>query len=341
MLGRQKRRYRNVSFVADVLAALIILEAIYLLLFYASPQIEPLLQQLTGYPFNLQGVDHLTDAGWLFTVILLCLFLGLHATRFYSIDLFAGMRRVFWGTFKGVLLGLGLVTLFFYVFSIINVNRSLLFGFFISFFVYQTVKEFLYRKFLVQRRLERRPLRALVVAPIQERRAIESEFQSGGHSAVKIAGFLENVTALAKELSDQSFDIVILGDHQHPQKVIELAEEQGVEVWYFADFISPHLSRPQFDEFGGRPVIVFSTIPHYEGKFLLKRLVDVFGAVFLLVFLSPLLVMCALAIRLGGAGAGFVSSKTHGLAWPLLLDAQVQDDEWRCRVPEGQTGRGE
>ncbi|WOO42667.1 sugar transferase [Rubellicoccus peritrichatus] len=321
MLGRQKRRYKNISFAADVLAALLILEAIYLLLFYASPQVEPVLRHLTGYPFNLQGVEHLTDAGWLFAVILLCLFLGLHTTRFYSIDLFAGMRRVFLGAFKGVLLGLGLVTLFFYVFSIINVNRSLLFGFFISFFAYQVTKEFIYRKFLLQRRLKRRPLTALVVAPVQEKEAIEQQFAADECSTVSLGGFLEKTEDLARELSRQSFDLVILGDHEHPQQVIELAEEQGVEVWYFADFISPLLSRPQFDEFGGRPVVVFSTIPHYEGKFLLKRLVDVFGSMALLVLFSPLLILCAIAIRLESKGTVlFRQSRTgwRGRAFPMV-----------------------
>lgn len=336
MLGRQKRRYRNISFAADVLAALVVLEAIYLLLFYASPQVEPLLRYLTGYPFNLQGVDHLTEAGWLFAVILLCLFLGLHTTRFYSIDLFAGMRRVFWGAFKGVLLGLGLVTLFFYVFSIINVNRSLLFGFFIGFFIYQITKEFIYRRFLVQRSLKRRPLRALVIAPVQEKEAIQREFQSGELSTVRVEVFLNDISRLAIVLSEESFDIVILGDHEHPQQVIEVAEEQGVEVWYFADFISPLLSRPQFDEFGGRPVVVFSTIPHYEGKFLLKRLVDVFGAAALIGFLSPVFLICALAIRMESRGPVMFRQKRtgwRGRAFPMLkfrtmaADAETQKDE--------------
>ncbi len=298
MLGRRKRYYRNASVALDVALAVLALALVYAVLDLASPQLEPVLRRLTGYPFNLQGVEHLGEAGWLFPVIVLCLMLGLAGTRFYALDVFAPLRRVLWGSLKAVLLGLGLSTLFFYFFSIVNVNRSLLFGFFAGFFVLQSLKEWLLRRWLVNRRLKRQPLQAVAVAPVDERSDIKARFNRPGESGVALQGFCEDAAELARTLSKNACDIVILGGHAQPQAVIEAAEEQGVEVWYFADFMTPLLARPQFDEFAGRPVVVFSTIPHYEGKFLLKRLFDVVGASMLLLMLSPLLLLCALAIML-------------------------------------------
>lgn len=312
MLGRQKRVYRTCSFLLDAAAAILCLEAVYLALLYASPQIERLLSTLVGYPFRFQGVRHLTDQGWLFSVILLCLFLSLWSNRFYSLDFFEGRRKIVFAAFKSTLIGLGLVTVFFYFFSIANVNRSLLFGFFGLFGVYLATKELLFRRYVVQRRFEKRPLRALLVCPDEESTMLRERFSRRDHASVQLTATLTNVDDLPAALSTSAYDLVLLGNHPEAQRAIETAEEQGVEVWYRADFLSPLLARPEFDEFGGEPIVVFSTVPHYEGKFLYKRAFDVVGALGLLVVLSPLLLGVALVVKFTSPGPVFFKQQRTG-----------------------------
>lgn len=336
MLGRRKRFYRNASLAVDLALALLVLASVYLLLDFASSWLEPVLRKVTGYPFNLQGVEHLTESDWLFPIIVLCLLLGLAGTRFYALDLFAPMRRVIWGSLKAVLLGLGLSTLFFYLFSIVSVNRSLLFGFFAAFLITHIIKEWLLRSWFVNKHLCRQPMRALAVAPQEEQADITARFSGQSRSGVELLGFVKDAEALAKTLTDSHCDIVILGGHAQPQTVIEAAEEQGVEVWYFADFMTPLLARPQFDEFGGQPVVIFSTIPHYEGKFLLKRLFDVCGALLLLFVFSPLLVASTFAVILEGGRPVFFQQQRTGWRgrpfgmWKLrtmTVDAEAQREK--------------
>ncbi|GHC04138.1 glycosyl transferase [Cerasicoccus arenae] len=278
------------------------MEAIYLALLYASPLWQRSLSYISGYPFRFQGVAHLTDQGWLFSVILLCLFLSLWTNRFYAIDFFADRRKIVFAAAKSTLVGLGLVTVFFYFFSIINVNRSLLFGFFGLFGLYLTVKELLFRRFVIQRRFKANPLRALLLCPTTELDILCTRFSQTDHASVHLEHSLTNVDELADELSSGKYDLVLLGNHPDAQRAIEIAEEQGVEVWYRANFLSPLLARPEFDEFGGEPIVVFSTVPHYEGKFFYKRAFDVIGALALLLALSPLLAVLATGVKLSSPG---------------------------------------
>ncbi|MGE9295433.1 MAG: exopolysaccharide biosynthesis polyprenyl glycosylphosphotransferase [Puniceicoccales bacterium] len=312
MLGRQKRIYRTWSFLLDAAAAVLLLETIYLALLAWSPQIARALQWLTGYPFDFQGVGHLTQQGWLFSVILLCLFLSLWSNRFYAIDFFADRRKIVFAAIKATLIGLGLVTVFFYFFAIVDVNRSLLFGFFGTFGFYLIVKELTFREVFIRRRFRRRPLRALLVCPESERAALEARFARDDHASVRLDHALTQVEPLAATLSGGGFDLVLLGNHPDAQAAIEIAEEQGVEVWYRADFLSPLLARPEFDEFGGEPIVVFSTVPHYEGKFFYKRAFDVLGALGLLLLMSPLLACIAVGVKVTSRGPVFFRQSRTG-----------------------------
>jgi len=336
MLGRQKRVYRTCSFLLDAAAAILCLEAIYLALLFASPAIQRALTAITGYPFQFQGVAHLTDQGWLFSVILLCLFLSLWSNRFYTLDFFAGRRKIIFAAAKSTLIGLGLVTVFFYFFSIINVNRSLLFGFFGMFGAYLVVKELLFRRFVIQRRFEKRPLQALLVCPEAESAGLRERFSRHDHASVRLKSTLTQVDELPAALSTGAYDLVLLGNHPEAQRAIETAEEQGVEVWYRADFLSPLLARPEFDEFGGEPIVVFSTVPHYEGKFFYKRAFDVIGALGLLLALSPLLLAIAAAVKLTSRGPVFFKQQRTGwrgrpfAMWKLrtmVADAEARQGE--------------
>ena len=63
-----------------------------------------------------------------------------------QVNLFAGPAEVIFQSFKRVAIGLGLTVIFFYFFSIVEVNRSLLFGFAFLFLLYHISKELLLRR---------------------------------------------------------------------------------------------------------------------------------------------------------------------------------------------------
>src|SRR5216117_3423611 len=66
------------------------------------------------------------------------------------------------------------------------------------------------------------------------------------------------------------------------EEVIRACELEGVEAWLIADFFKTQISRTSFDDFYGRPVLVFRTTPEASWQSVLKLLVDYVGALALL-----------------------------------------------------------
>lgn len=337
MLLRKKKFYQDVSFVVDVIVGFILLQILYFILDCFGPRIEAACSWLTGYPFSFQGMSHLTYNDWLFSVIMLCLFLSLWLNRFYALDLFVSKTRIIIASVKSNLVGLGFTTLFFYVVSNHSINRSLLFGFFITFTLFQIGKEITYRWLLIRQKFKRHPMRGMLVCAPEQVSERLAEVQHHELKSVTIdcvcltrgsiddlpedwrERFVGTIEQLSAALSRYAPEVVLLNDRGHArlsaQRVIEVAEEQGVEVWYFAEFLEPLLARPEFDEFGGEPVIIFSTVPHYEGRFLFKRCLDITGALIFLFLLSPLMLCVMLAIQWESRGKGTIIYRQQRTGW--------------------------
>lgn len=93
---------------------------------------------------------------------------------------------------------------------------------------------------------------------------------------------------------------------QHQRKILKImqqCEEQAVESRIVPDFFQLSLTRVTFDEIKGVPLIGL-TEPALKGpNFALKRFVDVIVSTILLLFLTPVMMLVALAIRLESRGA--------------------------------------
>ena len=75
-------------------------------------------------------------------------------------------------------------------------------------------------------------------------------------------------------------------------KLIQACEIEGVEVWLMADFFKTRISQTTLDEFYGRPMLVFRSVPEASWQGAAKQLLDTVGAlVLLVVFALPLLVI--------------------------------------------------
>src|SRR5258708_35414981 len=67
------------------------------------------------------------------------------------------------------------------------------------------------------------------------------------------------------------------------EAAIAACELEGVEVWVIADFFKTQISRANFDDFYGRPVLVFRSTPEASWQSVLKSLLDLGLALVLLV----------------------------------------------------------
>ena len=128
----------------------------------------------------------------------------------------------------------------------------------------------------------------------------------------------QSVEELTELLHDHSVNGVILNArHNYFEKVesaIKTCELEGVEVWLVADFFKTQISHTSFDDFHGRPVLVFRTTPEASWQGVLKQVIDYGVAFVCVVVLSPFVFLpIALLIKLTSPGPILFRQKRCGL----------------------------
>ena len=134
--------------------------------------------------------------------------------------------------------------------------------------------------------------------------------------------------------------VILNGKHTYfgqIEKAIQACEIEGVEAWLIADFFQTQVSRTSFDDFYGRPVLVFRSAPEASWQGVAKQLLDFFGAFFLLILVSPVLLLVALIIKLTSPGPILFQAEALWRKWAALHHAQVSLHDFQRRAEEGGT----
>jgi len=121
------------------------------------------------------------------------------------------------------------------------------------------------------------------------------------------------------------------------EKAIQLCELEGVEVWLLADFFKTTISQTTLDDFMGRPVMVFRSVPEVSWDMLVKHVLDFVLAGVSLLFLLPLVFLpLALLIKFSSKGPILFRQKRCGLnGQPFMMlkfrsmvdDAEAQKEQ--------------
>jgi exopolysaccharide biosynthesis polyprenyl glycosylphosphotransferase len=86
------------------------------------------------------------------------------------------------------------------------------------------------------------------------------------------------------------------------EEAIGACEVEGVPAWVVADFIRTSIAKPDFDAFGGRPMLVFRSTPEVSWTLFIKELIDRVGAFIALAILAIPMGIVALIIRITSPG---------------------------------------
>ena len=122
---------------------------------------------------------------------------------------------------------------------------------------------------------------------------------------------------LAEQLHLTSANAVVISPRQAPFSLIEqsiqVCELEGVDVWLMADFFQTRISQTTADELNGQPMLVFSTGPLASWQSIGKGLMDRVGSFLILIAVFPIMLLTAIAIRLGSKGPVFFYQQRAGL----------------------------
>ena len=95
------------------------------------------------------------------------------------------------------------------------------------------------------------------------------------------------------------------------QTTIETCERAGVEARYLSDVFQLSLARPSFEPHDTAPMVSLKVVQD-DYRLVVKRCIDVIGAVVGLVLFSPILLVIAAAIKLTSPGPAFFSQERYG-----------------------------
>jgi exopolysaccharide biosynthesis polyprenyl glycosylphosphotransferase len=259
---------------------------------------------------------------WVFLVTIPLSLILLEAEGFYNRPLIPSRRETVWQLLKVCGMATIGIILVIYLMREHRVARSVVVFFGVISFVLMLLKEELLRRW-IQTKIGQEQLkkRLILVGSADDTKRLRQDLEKQAHHDIEILDEL-NVNNTSTErfielLHEHSANGVILSS-QHIyfgqiEKVIQACELEGVEVWLLADFFKTQISQTTLDDFYGRPMLVFRSTPEASWQGLAKQMIDVLGALVLLILLALPLVVVALIIKLTSPGPIVFSQKRSGL----------------------------
>ncbi len=204
-------------------------------------------------------------------------------------------------------------------------------------------------------------LKERIVANLVRRRALRGELRE----RVLFAGVPQDIATLEKsfppeqkllldvaariDIEKQPISDLVEAMHRHAvsrvilaaghiqlnrvEQAIGACEVEGVPAWLAADFIQTSIAKPEFDAFGGRPMLVFRSTPEVSWALHMKAIIDRVGAFVALIVLSPLMAIAILGIRLTSKGPAVFRQARAGIhGKPFVMykfRSMVNDAEMR------------
>ena len=163
--------------------------------------------------------------------------------------------------------------------------------------------------------------RVILVGASEETARMEKELKAKSEQEVEIVGRM-NLSETPEErlvemLHEHSANGVILSaKHAYFEQVeaaIRACELEGVEAWLVADFFKGQISRANFDDFYGWPVLVFRSTPDSSWPRVVKQLMDSVGSFLALLLFWWLFALIALFIKLTSPGPVFFRQQRSGI----------------------------
>jgi exopolysaccharide biosynthesis polyprenyl glycosylphosphotransferase len=149
---------------------------------------------------------------------------------------------------------------------------------------------------------------------------------------VPVLGGVDDIPDIIKE---HDIEEVIIGrpelSHQEVLAIISRCERGQVGIKIFPDLFQIIATELSIGDLGGMPLLTVRDVALRGWKLTLKRAVDLVGSAVGLVFLSPLLTLVAIAIRLDSPGSVFYAQERMGLDakpfWCLKFRSMQSDAE--------------
>lgn len=128
-----------------------------------------------------------------------------------------------------------------------------------------------------------------------------------------LGSFDELETILEQHRPDEVVSAIEMEDYRRTPQIILACEKAGVKLAIIPFYAEYMPSNPQFDDVGGIPMMNIRRIPldNWANAFL-KRAMDIVGSALLLILTSPIMLVCAIGVKLSSPGPVFFKQERVG-----------------------------
>jgi exopolysaccharide biosynthesis polyprenyl glycosylphosphotransferase len=135
---------------------------------------------------------------------------------------------------------------------------------------------------------------------------------------IGIAGWLGPTEDLPRLLANEVIDEVAItlpmkSQYSQIEWAVGLLEEQGITTHLLMNLFPQKIARSQPADLDGVPIVTLRSAPEFSWQTEAKRVFDLVGGTFLLIVLSPLFLLIAIAIKIESPGPVFFIQERVGL----------------------------
>ncbi|MAJ16529.1 MAG: exopolysaccharide biosynthesis polyprenyl glycosylphosphotransferase [Opitutia bacterium TMED67] len=258
---------------------------------------------------------------WISLLLLFTAPITLNTQGFYSQSYWTSRKQVFWLITKATMIvTLGIIL---GIFALkIQLTRSVIILFAIICIMLMLIKEEIWQ-FIQNKRMGRpdSQKRLILLGSESETREMLERIGDGKNKNYRVMMEFninrDPINELVQNLHKHSVNVVLINAGHTKfdliEKVINACELEGVEVWLAADFFNTQIARTTVDDFQGVPLLVFQTTPAPSLQSLTKQMIDYIAAFTMILILSPLLLICALSVKLTSQGPIMFRQKRSGI----------------------------
>lgn len=135
------------------------------------------------------------------------------------------------------------------------------------------------------------------------------------YRGVKVLGKLGNLEVILPENKLDEIAITLsLKDYDYLEEIVDTCEKSGVHTKFIPDYNSLIPTKPYTEDLQGLPVINIRYVPLTNtGNRFVKRLVDIMGSLFGIILTSPIMLICAVLVKVTSKGPVIFKQERVGL----------------------------
>ena len=135
------------------------------------------------------------------------------------------------------------------------------------------------------------------------------------YKGVKVLGRLANLNVILPENKLDEIAISLsLKDYHNLESIVSVCEKSGVHTKFIPDYNSLIPTKPYTEDLMGLPVINIRYVPLTNtGNIIIKRMVDIVGALFGIAVTSPIMLLAAVLVKITSPGPVIFRQERVGL----------------------------